>query len=689
MEWFLDKEFWKDQFNLSKEYLDSLSLLLENKGESCDIQDLAEGAVKSFLKDGQWVPEEYRESKVLSYRDEYKKGDKLIVFKKESEKKKVVPSFVSVILVLHKNNYSVVCKGSSTILSRCDVITVLTSSGEWQQYICNSPDYINVKQNYLTPEAIVAQFRDAVYEKVNTALASDSRFARSREQWVLAPPKEVVNTLTSDQIQEGSIKITSGLRAIIRFYNLDNEITLIAYGGYHIKGFIEETSRKIHGEDIRVWFEENHLGEGDKIYIVAPDQKGKLLTIYTSFEKLALDDVAVKSENHREHIQLRHEVFKMLKKFNKFLHVKEIVSELKVSLEREISSGTLSGTLSSNSHLFKKIERTNFWGLRVWENFEYISRFDIKSLGLAIEEDDLVYQVLNDKMIFCGAKEIAEAIANYFHINKKEVIESTFINFNDKRLIRDKEGKFGLKTWVEEWNKSLKQVEEKINRLNELGQEKSEAEKTIKQNEELSFEYENEGFQIKKDLSLKEEETEKLTKKIEALNVDLKELTLSHPHQEYRRLIKKQFRKMLVMLSLAIISLFALFWFYVGIKFSISILIFIFSLSCMFPFFLIWKIMKSISTIKLNFKEHLRSERTLREKLGKDNKTLSNTKDNTQELSNRQNKLFKDNERLKKTIDETQSRKNEIEKEISLISVNELLTEREKYKNLLQKVDVV
>ncbi|OQX86942.1 MAG: hypothetical protein B6D55_04800 [Candidatus Omnitrophica bacterium 4484_70.2] len=483
MRWFLDKSFWEEKFTVEKEALDFISLLIEREGRVCTARELAEEVVKLFLKKGEWISEEYKDSKVFSCNAVYREGDKIIVFKKIKGGSKVEPIFGIVKQVEnHKNFPFSTHDGRKEFLKKCDIIKVVFPDGEWREYVCNSPSYIGIKQNYLTPKEIVDKFENTILNKVDSALSSDERFSKTeKKKWALTPPREIVNTLTDEQVSCGFIKITSGLNAMLVFYKYTNEVPFTTYGGYIINGFIDWENKRIYGDEIKEWYKENNLIQGDRIHIVAPEKKDKYLTIYTTLERKQIDISKTSDKNQKERVHLRHKIYRLFRGEGKFLHIKEIQNQLVSRLKKEIHLETIYYILYSNSHLFVRIKpKINIWGLLAWRETDKKNSVDVVSLLLAIKEDDLVYKILEYRGIFMTIKEIAKEISEYFHINKKEIIESMFVDFNDSRFLRDKHGRLGLRVWVEEWDRNLKFIRDSLKRIEELEIGRDTKEKSLK-----------------------------------------------------------------------------------------------------------------------------------------------------------------------------------------------------------------
>ena len=528
---------------------------MEGKGEGCSTQELAENAVKLFLGRGEWVPEDDKGSKVFSYRASYNEGEKVLFIRHSEGPKKLELLSGTVKNVENMRNFIFrYQKGKSGYLESCDLITVLFPRGEQRRCICNSPDYIKLKEDFLTPEVIVAQFKDVVLEKVNTALASDSRFSKTKERWALTPPTEIVNTLTQHQIDEGVVSITNGLRCILRFYELKGGVELIAYGGYALKGSIDEALGRIEGPDIRQWFLENGLQAGEKIHIRAPEANGRSLSIYTFFERPNIVAQTHEGRDQRESLRLRHEIYELFRAKGEFLHISEIYKELNRRLHRDIEQSAVASTLYANKHLFRKLGETRLWGLVGWETLQSPERLDKQSLLLALQEDDMVYRTLHARGMFVSAKDIAEELGRYFHINRRDVLEATFIDVKDKRIIRNRQGEFGLREWIDRWRTELRTAIAKLEKRKVLETERGTAENRLRQ---LTAEVEGLDCQkqeVTASLGHLIEREDQLSVEHAALSSSLEQLTAAIRTNNYSQTTKDARRRIWVLILACLIA---------------------------------------------------------------------------------------------------------------------------------------
>jgi len=304
----------------------------------------------------------------------------------------------------------------------------------------------------------------------NCALRDDHirRFVHIEKEgdiiWYLAPPpKEVSFTLTNIAFSLGYIKVSSDLLKIMYYYGIGSNVTFVCYGDHEIKGVLDESKNRISGQEIKSWYEENRLREKDKIYIKCPDKFGRPLRLYTFPERLKyLRGKEV--EDTSEKIYLREKIYQVLKSENVYLHYRQIKDKIVERIGGEVELYSIAGILSHESHLFRRfLHSRGTWGLTEWS--EKQMEIDKTSLLLAIGEEDWVYRILKDLSRPLQTKEIAQEIANRFVISPKELLEANFINPNDVRLVKLKDGSWGLKEWVEGWEEEIKKVEALLEKI--------------------------------------------------------------------------------------------------------------------------------------------------------------------------------------------------------------------------------
>jgi len=301
-------------------------------------------------------------------------------------------------------------------------------------------------------------------------LKRDSRFLLATDTpeklWKLAPPpKQALNTLKSEMINTGAIRITRGLLRMLDYYGLGEQVELRVYGDYRLMASVDRTAGYIWSDDIRKWFEENGLEEGDKIWVVCPEADDKLLRLYHTVEA-----VRRKGQKRSDIVfrGLRSQVYELLESRGKWLHVKRIQQGIRELYGAHPRKKSIEATLSKNDHLFVRMRRQRgIWGLRAWGNEVDEERVDLQSLLLAIGDDDLVYRVLEAHGEPLSERKIVEEIGSLFGVSPRTLLMTTLIDRKDPRLVLLTD-KWALKEWTDRWQSELTGLGKKLQHLETL-----------------------------------------------------------------------------------------------------------------------------------------------------------------------------------------------------------------------------
>jgi uncharacterized protein YlxW (UPF0749 family) len=284
------------------------------------------------------------------------------------------------------------------------------------------------------------------------------------------PPRLIRNTLSSDAISFGFIKITKGLRELLEYCGTSERVIFKTYGEYEIVGDVDTSLQRVYGEDLRRWYLENDLKPDDIIYIKTPDSPDGYPILYTAFERKARKTYS--DEKKREvgrKANLRHRIYTLLAERNEYLHLKEIQKQIENALQQTLQLQSLAAVLSANTHLFRRLPRTRgLWGLSRWETEARV--IDSISLSLAIREEDWVVVVLQEFGQPLSVIEIAEKLSSVFITPKDKILEINFFDPGDERLVQ-LNGKWALKTWVDEWQKKHQDIGVKVSDYHKLSEE--------------------------------------------------------------------------------------------------------------------------------------------------------------------------------------------------------------------------
>ncbi len=313
---------------------------------------------------------------------------------------------------------------------------------------------------------------------LNLQLDRDSklRFARVEEEgrslWVLraaAPPERSRYTVTEAALKEGYIEIRPGFKKMLNFYELGQEVIFSVYGRYEIEGEVDDATGRVYGAQIADWYLENAVRPGDIVYIKAPEPGGKTLRLFTEHHEP--EDRKPWSEVEREsrRVFLRHRIYGLFVETEQFTHYKELARRLSSRLGEKISPESVAAVLSQAGHLFGRLGPSRgIWGLREWLTRPCDFLVDLTSLLLDVGERQLVYEILKQHSRPMDTKEVAEAIGGDYGISPQLLIEATFIDPQDRRLLRLPNGKWGLAEWKEQWRGRLDEINTDLEKIQEL-----------------------------------------------------------------------------------------------------------------------------------------------------------------------------------------------------------------------------
>lgn len=293
---------------------------------------------------------------------------------------------------------------------------------------------------------------------VEHSLGKDKRFMRKDAGWYIAPPpRESIITIDEDAINSGLLKVGPGLRQMLAYYKLKGDITFLTYGYYEISGALSEDYKNISGQDIRNWYIENDLHAGDKIYVRCPSEKEVSLRLYTEIEtKKAIPS---RSNPESKQIHLRKLVYEFFLNKREYSVSADIKKGIELSQHVIIEESSLRSVLATNAHLFEKLAPLrNLWGLRIWGTEDKSKYINLNSLLLTIQEDDLVFKIIEGSEEPLSNREIARRIAEEFCLPIDLILGTSFLNANDARIIRLPDGRLTLKVNFDNWGKRLLEI---------------------------------------------------------------------------------------------------------------------------------------------------------------------------------------------------------------------------------------
>lgn len=248
------------------------------------------------------------------------------------------------------------------------------------------------------------------------------------------------------------MKLSPGMKRILKDCLSSSSIALETYGVHQILVRVNDKANRLEGNDLRRWFVENRLEGGNVVYILSPAVVGEPPRLYTAWE-FRQQSGWQQPGGRRPTLQLRENVYSVLRETGRVMTVGAIAEVVKARLGRSVKEASVAATLVREHHLFSHWG-WNRWGLREWGG-DWRDRIDLQSLLMLIEED-LVVETLRAEGRWMTASEIAERIASRFRITVDVVLPVNIIDPRDQRL-ETVGGRWGLREWS-----SRKGVEEGV-----------------------------------------------------------------------------------------------------------------------------------------------------------------------------------------------------------------------------------
>jgi hypothetical protein len=293
---------------------------------------------------------------------------------------------------------------------------------------------------------------------IECSLKEDRRFMRQGEGWIISPPpRESVITLDDDAAQAGLLKVGYGLRHILAYYKMKGGIKFLTYGYYEISAIIDEDYKNISGQDIANWYIENDLHGGDKVHVRCFGEKEASFRLYTEIE--TKKPIPSKSSSESKIIYIRKLAYEFLSNKGEYCFLTDIKTGLEISRGVKIEEGSLRAVLISNPHLFELLSPSSkLWGLRIWGVEDKSKYINLNSLLLSIQEDDLVFKIIETNDNPLSNKEIAHRIAEIFCLPPELILSTSFLDTHDNRIVRLPDGRLTLKVTLENWEKRLSEL---------------------------------------------------------------------------------------------------------------------------------------------------------------------------------------------------------------------------------------
>jgi hypothetical protein len=134
-------------------------------------------------------------------------------------------------------------------------------------------------------------------------------------------------------------------------------------------------------------------------------------------------------------------------RFRSALQLDTLVQLLTGTVSSEIRQASVAATLSRETHLFAAWGRA-VWGLREWAG-DWTDFVDLQLLAWRIDDEDLVFRVLEEGAKPLTRQQIVREIAQRFKLRVRRVAEVTLPIREDPRLTHDERtGLISLTAWL-------------------------------------------------------------------------------------------------------------------------------------------------------------------------------------------------------------------------------------------------
>lgn len=274
--------------------------------------------------------------------------------------------------------------------------------------------------------------------------------------------------LTEEALKEGYYIVGESLRFIFENFEDECYLKIITYIDSGTKCSFSKNSWSING--LSQWYKDNDLSIGDTVYLKLEDEKERKFRVYTDWRKdidkireemMAQGSIAV-SNNILSYMEL---IYIVLANTRRVLHYRDIYARAQEIQPVKILS--IIGTLSRyNRRLFVNTGKGH-WGLLDWHP-EIVSKEKAIQKGkeitsgredsitdeelwkaiAEIEAHDLVYETLKRQKKDLFYEDIAKILGKMLKIDSQRLIEVSFLNPNDERLVRLDNGAWILKEFI-------------------------------------------------------------------------------------------------------------------------------------------------------------------------------------------------------------------------------------------------
>lgn len=267
----------------------------------------------------------------------------------------------------------------------------------------------------------------------------------SRDKMEGPAPRRAYFTLTYEALSHGWIKLTRGMRMMIREFGLrpGQRVEFVTYGRYTLRARLNMQQSRFEGPDLREWFGERRLRVGDRVYVESPEHAGQPLRL-SSWQDSPRPTSSGGLQTSRGRLDLRERIYHVLYSAGWIMTVQAITDALAQGLRRSVGRGSVQAVLQRETHLFAPWGRGH-WGLREWGE-DWRDRVDPQALLMRVQEEDLTFEILRANGRWMSETAIAREIAALLSLTADIILTTSFLDPSDNRLIR-RGNEWGLREW--------------------------------------------------------------------------------------------------------------------------------------------------------------------------------------------------------------------------------------------------
>jgi len=273
-------------------------------------------------------------------------------------------------------------------------------------------------------------------------------------------------------------------------------VAVQCYGSEQFLCSLNYDDRTLGSKGLQHWYNENGVQPGDTVWLSVEATTPLVLRIYTEWDRDA--DVYRRYVQRRQpetlsrtNLPIRDLIWLYFKQKQKVAHSSEVVEAI-LADRPEISERSVNSCLVTNPHLFARTGERGTWGLKEWgieqvtvlapqksddlattsdTDHPKVANYSLDYVLNVIHGEDLVYRALRSAKAPLSYSELTERIGKYLGVNKGILERTSFLDVEDARLARLRDGSFALREDLEEIIRELtakeKDLRQSLNKASE------------------------------------------------------------------------------------------------------------------------------------------------------------------------------------------------------------------------------